>query len=256
MGYMRPCGEADIPSSWADHKNRNPPSSEPGTDYAVPTGTPVQAAGTGTVVDVKPSNSYATGRYITVALDDGRTVRYLHLDHVAVDIGDVVYRGDVLGASGGSGNGSNAYYGPHVHVTLWPGAPWDAPTIDFEAHAGNEDPINFEEHEMIIIEALPDRGRALIGAGYYRKLKNSEELTAASQMATATLIGNARQYDVWKAVALQGEAANSSYDTLPPDDVATGTQTHPLVGPAWFGGFLLGLIGLVEVLRFVFDYVT
>ena len=37
--YQRPCGNVRISSSWQDHRNRTPPSGEPGTDYAVGVGT-------------------------------------------------------------------------------------------------------------------------------------------------------------------------------------------------------------------------
>ena len=84
MGYQRPCGNVYISDTWQGHLDRHPPSSEPGTDYAVAIGRPVHAAGVGTVVDFKTTNSYATGRYVTVRLDDGRTVRYLHLQAVSV----------------------------------------------------------------------------------------------------------------------------------------------------------------------------
>ena len=140
MGYLRPCGDIYVPSSWADHKYRNPPSSEPGTDYAAAYGTPIACADPGTVTDVNPSNSYATGRYVTVALDDGRTVRYLHMSATYVSKGYRVGRGAILGASGASGNGSDYYYGAHVHTTLWPGAIWAADTIDFELYVG-DDPV-------------------------------------------------------------------------------------------------------------------
>ena len=73
-----------------------------------------------------------------VRLDDGRTVRYLHLQAVSVWNGLRVARGDVLGLSGASANGSDYGVGAHVHTTLWPGAAWQAPTIDFELYVGDD----------------------------------------------------------------------------------------------------------------------
>ena len=169
MGYQRPCGDVYIPSSWQDHKDRNPPSSEPGTDYAVPAGTPVHAAEAGRVIDRKTSNSYATGRYVAVELDDGRTVRYLHLQSISVDVGARVARGDVLAASGASGNGSDWYYGAHVHTTLWPGGYWEAPTVDFERYVSDEPapepPDDDEEDDMSMKGAVYER--ASDGASVY-----------------------------------------------------------------------------------------
>ncbi|MGC4888901.1 M23 family metallopeptidase [Micromonospora sp. DT227] len=69
--YQRPCGNVRISSSWQDHRNRTPPSAEPGTDYAVATGTPVVAAANGTIRLVKTDTSTATGRVVGMAHDDG-----------------------------------------------------------------------------------------------------------------------------------------------------------------------------------------
>lgn len=67
------------------------------------------------------------------------------------------------------------------------------------------DPIILED-EMILIESLPERGRAVVGPGYFRKLRNSEELVQASKIVSRTVKGNARQFDVWKSIALSGSA--------------------------------------------------
>lgn len=70
-----------------------------------------------------------------------------------------------------------------------------------------DDPIPAKtplEDEMILIESLPKRGRALVGPGYYREVADGEQLKAASRLASKKLKGNARQFDVWKALALQG----------------------------------------------------
>jgi murein DD-endopeptidase MepM/ murein hydrolase activator NlpD len=160
MGYVAPA--APISSSWQDHKNRQPPSSEPGTDYATVYGTVVGAPGPGTVVDRKTSNSGGMGRYVTIALDDGRTTRAIHLSAVWLSVGQRVDRGTGLGLSGASGNGSDWYYGPHVHMTLWPGGAWAAPTIDFALYVGADDPEpepepEPDEEELIVRYTLVTR---------------------------------------------------------------------------------------------------
>jgi murein DD-endopeptidase MepM/ murein hydrolase activator NlpD len=139
--------DAPVSSSWQDHKDRNPPSSEPGTDYACGYGTAVGDADPGTVIDLKSSNSGGTGRYVTVGLDSGSTVRYLHLSEIWVSVGQRVGRGTAIGASGASGYGSDWYYGPHVHTTLWPGDAWVTDTVDFELYAGDPDPEPTPEPE-------------------------------------------------------------------------------------------------------------
>ncbi len=119
--YLRPCGEVRISSSWQGHKNRNPPSGEPGTDYAVITGTQIRAAANGVIVDRKDSTTTATGRYLALRADDGNYIRYLHLQSSTVPLGARVARGQVIAYSGASGFGSETGYGPHVHVSLWIG---------------------------------------------------------------------------------------------------------------------------------------
>lgn len=132
-GYCRPV-EATGLSTWTAHTNRGTPSTEPGTDFYTPTGTPVRAASSGVVVDVGGSIYAATGRYVTIDLDDGRRVRYLHLLRSHVRVGQRVQWGEVVADSGASGYGSDLFGessrndafwantgGDHVHMTLWAG---------------------------------------------------------------------------------------------------------------------------------------
>ena len=84
MTYVNPTDVAPISSSWQDHKNRTPPSQEPGTDIAVAYGANAYAVMSGTIVDVKTTTSSATGRYVTLDADNGHRFRYLHLSRVLV----------------------------------------------------------------------------------------------------------------------------------------------------------------------------
>ncbi|MEU8217348.1 M23 family metallopeptidase [Micromonospora taraxaci] len=154
--YLRPCGNVRISSSWQDHQNRTPPSGEPGTDYAVGTGTPVQAAATGTVRYVKTDTSTATGRVVGMAHDDGNYTRHLHLSSITVSTGQRVSRGQTIAYSGASANGSNSGVGPHVHTSLWlnTGSPTNfRATMDFETYVGdvtNPNPPDQEVDEVFI----------------------------------------------------------------------------------------------------------
>jgi murein DD-endopeptidase MepM/ murein hydrolase activator NlpD len=119
MGYALPTSTSYVSCSWQCHKDRNPPSSEPGTDYGCAYGSTVYAAEAGRISDLKTSNSNATGRYVTIDLDDGRRVRTLHMSSISVSVGQRVTRGQAVGKSGASGYGDDWYYGPHAHQTLW-----------------------------------------------------------------------------------------------------------------------------------------
>ena len=137
--YQRPCGApVSDGGSYDDHRHRTPPSEEPGTDYACGYGTEVRAAESGTVSGVKSTNSGAMGRYVAIALDDGNSVRYLHLSQPLVAVGARVERGAVIGRSGGSGFNSDTHYGSHVHATLWIGEAWRSTPVDFERHTGGQ----------------------------------------------------------------------------------------------------------------------
>ncbi|WP_439693319.1 hypothetical protein ACRQ4B_03610 [Curtobacterium sp. SP.BCo] len=52
-----------------------------------------------------------------------------------------------------------------------------------------------------------NRGIAVVGPGYFRGLKNQEELQSAIKVWGNPIVGNDRQFDVWKAIALQGTSA-------------------------------------------------
>lgn len=149
MTYLRPVPYTGLSTWWA-HTRRNPPSQEAGVDYYCRIGTPVIAAADGFVSFIGDSINHATGRYVTLDLDDGRRVRYLHLSRRIVDPGDRVRRGERIGYSGATGYGKEDWSadpntgGAHVHVTLWPrhrytfGA--NAGTLDFDAYAINGQP--------------------------------------------------------------------------------------------------------------------
>ncbi|WP_176308648.1 M23 family metallopeptidase [Micromonospora sp. NBS 11-29] len=149
--YLRPCGNVRISSSWQDHRNRTPPSGEPGTDYAVGTGTPVMAATNGTIRYVKTDTSTATGRVVGMAHDDGNYSRHLHLSAIAVSTGQRVSRGQTIAYTGASANGSDQGVGPHVHTSLWlnTGSPTNfAATVDFENHVGDVATPNPPDQEV------------------------------------------------------------------------------------------------------------
>lgn len=148
--YLIPAPYSALSSRDA-HLRRRPPSGEPGTDYYMPTGTPLRAPTRCRVVDIGGSVQPATGRYVTV--DDGtRWLRFLHLLDWRCKEGDELEVGEVFGISGASGYGSeffgepyrNAAFwrntgGDHVHATAFKGRRYtfgSSGTIDFHALTG------------------------------------------------------------------------------------------------------------------------
>ena len=80
-----------------------------GTDYAAPTGTPVWAAGDGTVLEA--GYTRPNGNYIFLQHGNQIVTRYLHLSRKDVKRGDRVRQGQTIGAVGSTGLAT----GPHLH---------------------------------------------------------------------------------------------------------------------------------------------
>lgn len=128
MSLLLPVGVRRM-SSWAAHQKRVPRSSEPGTDFYCPIGTPVYAPGDGVIYGSGNSIVPATGRWVGIDLDSGQRFRAMHFSRLVRWSGDGkgrVKRGDLIAYSGASGYGDEDWSwnpntgGSHTHVTLWP----------------------------------------------------------------------------------------------------------------------------------------
>jgi murein DD-endopeptidase MepM/ murein hydrolase activator NlpD len=85
-----------------------------GIDIGAPTGTPVYATSSGTVVSVGfNNNSY--GKWIVIRHTDGYFSLYGHLSQQRVSNGQTVNRGDRIGDIGATGFAT----GPHLHFTIY-----------------------------------------------------------------------------------------------------------------------------------------
>ena len=85
----------------------------PGLDIALSEGNAVFAADTGTVT-YAGWNQYGYGNLIVVNHGNGFETFYGHLSGINVGPGQIVYQGNVIGATGNSGNSS----GPHIHFEI------------------------------------------------------------------------------------------------------------------------------------------
>lgn len=168
-GYVRPC-DARISSDWADHRNRRPPSQEPGTDYACAYGTTIRSAHDGVVVEVKNTTTGAMGRFVTIDLGDGYRVRYLHLSTISVKVGDRVRRGDTIAKSGASAWGFEWGVGAHVHASAWTAHHYvfgPDGTVDFERLIGEAATLRFSQTVADRQRFLNEnRGEKLVVDGY------------------------------------------------------------------------------------------
>lgn len=107
-----------------------------GIDWAVMTGTPVQAAESGLVVTAR-QDATGYGTHIKINHEDGRETIYAHLSELRIQAGDRVIAGQVIGLSGNTGNST----GPHLHFELRVnGIPVDPmPYLTGEIQAGDND---------------------------------------------------------------------------------------------------------------------
>ncbi|MDD5732002.1 MAG: peptidoglycan DD-metalloendopeptidase family protein [Patescibacteria group bacterium] len=91
-----------------------------GVDLAAAQGTPVMAAGPGTVVIAHDSGGGGLS-YIAIDHGNGLVTKYLHVSAIYVSTGDVVNAGDVIGLSGGSpgSHGAGIFTtGAHLHFEI------------------------------------------------------------------------------------------------------------------------------------------
>jgi murein DD-endopeptidase MepM/ murein hydrolase activator NlpD len=86
--------------SWRAHK---------GVDYGAPTGTPVRTIGDGKVEFAGQQNGY--GNVIEIDHGKGDSTVYAHLSRIDVHLGQMVQRGQLIGAVGSTGWAT----GPHLH---------------------------------------------------------------------------------------------------------------------------------------------
>jgi murein DD-endopeptidase MepM/ murein hydrolase activator NlpD len=115
-GWVKPVGKYTLTASfnqggamWS-HKHS-------GQDFAVPVGTPVKAAGSGTVVKAGPNgggDGPAYGNAIVIKHANGKYSQYAHLSSINVGVGAQVKAGQLIAKSGNTGNSS----GPHLHFEI------------------------------------------------------------------------------------------------------------------------------------------
>ena len=94
----------------------------PAIDIALGEGSPVFAADTGTVT-YAGWNTWGYGNLIVVNHGNGYDTIYAHLSGINVAPGQIVYKGNVIGYSGNTGNSS----GPHIHFEIRIGGNPDDP---------------------------------------------------------------------------------------------------------------------------------
>jgi murein DD-endopeptidase MepM/ murein hydrolase activator NlpD len=117
-GNFHPPVEATISGVFGTQRtfNGKVQSVHQGLDYAVPSGTPVDAVNNGTVLLARPL--YFEGNCVVLDHGQGLLTLYMHLSEIKVKEGEKIQRGEEIGLSGGSGRAT----GPHLHLAVrWQG---------------------------------------------------------------------------------------------------------------------------------------
>lgn len=105
-------GPITSPFGWRSNPFGGGPEFHPGLDIGVPIGTTVMAAAAGTVIMAQWYGGY--GNYILIDNGNHYSTGYGHLSSIYVSVGQVVQRGQAIGASGNTGYST----GPHLHFEV------------------------------------------------------------------------------------------------------------------------------------------
>ncbi|WP_040912087.1 M23 family metallopeptidase, partial [Wenjunlia vitaminophila] len=110
--YYHPFSGYPLTGTWQDHLDAG---SLGGLDYGMSVGTPLRAAGAGTITNI-PYNGTG-GHTVTISHSNGYRTQYMHLSSFSLSNGAWIGMGGVVGLSGGQPGapGSGSSTGPHVH---------------------------------------------------------------------------------------------------------------------------------------------
>ncbi|WP_345761815.1 M23 family metallopeptidase [Diaminobutyricibacter sp. McL0608] len=177
----------DQDGSWQGHRDRHPPSVNPGVDFGCAYGSIVVAAKAGTVNTADPSSSGSGGRVVYIDHDDGSQTQYLHLSRVDVVAGQKVATRQQIALSGGSADDDDHGVPPHCHVSLYLGGV----NSDFMLHASAAMLamlLEEEEEEMGKFIRLPSGTIGYVGPdGRLTRLNDMDEVRSIEAVGLAKI---------------------------------------------------------------------
>lgn len=95
-----------------------------GIDIAAPYGTPIYAAESGTVIEVGGGWNGGYGNCVRISHDDGNVTVYAHQSSIAIEYGDYVVKGQIIGYVGSTGDST----GNHLHFEVRSNGTYANPT--------------------------------------------------------------------------------------------------------------------------------
>ncbi|WP_157071095.1 M23 family metallopeptidase [Alicyclobacillus acidiphilus] len=99
------------PFGWRDLDGKH--EFHPGIDIGVPIGTPIYATNNGTVLSAG-WNDGGYGNWVEIDNGGGITTVFGHMSKVVATTGEIVYKGELIGYSGDTGDAT----GPHLHYEV------------------------------------------------------------------------------------------------------------------------------------------
>jgi murein DD-endopeptidase MepM/ murein hydrolase activator NlpD len=178
----------DQDGSWQGHRDREPPSVNPGVDFGCAYGSIVVAAKAGTVNTADPSPSGSGGRVVYIDHDDGSQTQYLHLSRVDVVPGQKVATSQQIALSGGSANDDDHGVAPHCHVSLYIGGTNTDFMLHATAQAAGARSHLLEEEEMGKLIRLPNGTIGYVSPdGRLTKLNDMDEVRSIEAVGLARI---------------------------------------------------------------------
>ena len=109
-------GVETSPFGWRVHPMLHIKEFHSGVDWAAPMGTPIFAAGNGTIEEIGPKGGY--GKYVRIRHADGYETAYGHMTAFArgLEVGSRVRQGQVIGFVGSTGISTGAHVHFEIHV--------------------------------------------------------------------------------------------------------------------------------------------
>lgn len=122
VGFQWPTDYRYISTYFGGSTPFQPSGGHGGLDLVNAAGTPIYAAGDGTITSVQDmmynGRFYAYGRYVVIGHNARWSSLYGHLQTALVATGDEVKRGQIIGYMGSTGWST----GPHLHFEIWDGS--------------------------------------------------------------------------------------------------------------------------------------